>query len=134
MERSAHEIIRELELRVARLESETTTNATSKIRSAWSKLEPKIHKHYLVAKENAKKVSREIDLGSPRLSIADKTVYYKTKEPRELRHPDEYGDYAYEMLDSKEYKNYKKSQNEIADLIESFCQKFGLDFVWAGSW
>ena len=134
MERSAHEIIRELELRVARLESETTTNATSKIRSAWSKLEPKIHKHYLVAKENAKKVSREIDLGSPRLSIADKTVYYKTKEPRELRHPDEYGDYAYEMLDSKEYAKYEKSQAEIADLIESFCQKFGLDFVWAGSW
>ena len=105
-----------------------------KIRAAWSKLEPKIEKQYAIAKENAKKVSGWIELRSPRLSIADKTVYYKTDEPRELRHPDEYGDSADRMMSTKEYTKYENAQAKISDLIEPFCKKFGLEFVWAASW
>ena len=108
--------------------------ANDKIRAAWKKLEPKIDKQYAIAKENAKKVSGWIELRSPRLSIADKTVYYKTDEPRELRHPDEYGDSADRMLGMKEYDKYEKAQAKISDLIEPFCKKFGLEFVWAASW
>tara|TARA_B100001057_G_scaffold337901_1_gene338675 strand:- start:1017 stop:1883 length:867 start_codon:yes stop_codon:yes gene_type:complete len=105
-----------------------------KIRAAWSKVEPKVEKQYAIAKENARKVSRWIELRSPRLSVADKAVYYKTDEPRELRHPDEYGDSADRMLNSKEYTKYENAQAKISDLIEPFCKKFGLEFVWAASW
>jgi hypothetical protein len=108
--------------------------AQDKIRAAWNKLEPKIDKQYAIAKENAKKVSRWIELRSPRLNVGDKAVYYKTDEPRELRHPDEYGDSADRMLGMKEYDKYEKAQAKISDLIEPFCKKFGLEFVWAASW
>ena len=105
-----------------------------KIRAAWNKLEPKVEKQYAIAKENARKVSRWIELRSPRLNVGDKAVYYKTDEPRELRHPDEYGDSADRMLNMKEYDKYEKAQAKISDLIEPFCKKFGLEFVWAASW
>ena len=105
-----------------------------KIRADWNKLEPKIDKQYAIAKENAKKVSGWIELRSPRLSIADKAVYYKTDEPRELRHPDEYGDSADRMMSSKEYTKYENAQAKISDLIEPFCKKHGFEFVWAASW
>lgn len=108
--------------------------AQDKIRAEWAKLEPKIDKQYAIAKENAKKVSGWIELRSPRLSIADKAVYYKTDEPRELRHPDEYGDSADRMLNSKEYIKYENAQAKISDLIEPFCKKHGYEFVWAASW
>ena len=108
--------------------------AQDKIRAEWAKLEPKIDKQYAIAKENAKKVSGWIELRSPRLSIADKAVYYKTDEPRELRHPDEYGDSADRMMSSKEYTKYENAQAKISDLIEPFCKKHGFEFVWAASW
>ena len=108
--------------------------ANAKISKAWSKLEPKIEKQYAIAKENAKKVSGWIQLRAPRLKTADKKVYYKTDEPRELRHPDEYGDSADAMLNSKEYIKYEKAQAKISDLIEDFCSKHGFEFVWAASW
>jgi hypothetical protein len=108
--------------------------AQDKIRKEWAKLEPKIDKQYAIAKENARKVSRWIELRSPRLSIADKAVYYKTDEPRELRHPDEYGDSADSMMSSKEYTKYENAQAKISDLIEPFCKKHGFEFVWAASW
>lgn len=108
--------------------------AQDTIRAAWNKLEPKIDKQYAIAKENAKKVSGWIELRSPRLNIGDKAVYYKTDEPRELRHPDEYGDSADRMMSSKEYTKYENAQAKISDLIEPFCKKFGLEFVWAASW
>ena len=106
--------------------------AQDKIRKEWAKLEPKIDKQYAIAKENAKKVSRWIELRSPRLSIADKAVYYKTDEPREFRHPDEYGEVP--ELDTKEYTKYENAQAKISDLIEPFCKKHGYEFVWAASW
>jgi hypothetical protein len=105
-----------------------------KIRKEWAKLEPKIEKQYAIAKENAKKVSGWIELRSPRLSMGDKAVYYKTDEPRELRHPDEYGDSADRMMSSKEYTKYENAQAKISDLIEPFCNKHGFEFVWAASW
>jgi hypothetical protein len=106
----------------------------AKILADWNKLEDKIFKQYTVAKENARKVHRHIELRQPRLKVADKKVYYKTDEPRELRHPDEYGDYADEMLNSKEYAKYENAQAKISDIIEKFCAKHGFEFVWAASW
>jgi hypothetical protein len=38
------------------------------------------------------------------------------------------------MLGMKEYDKYEKAQAKISDLIEPFCKKFGLEFVWAASW
>jgi hypothetical protein len=106
----------------------------AKILADWNKLEDKIFKQYTVAKENARKVHRHIELRQPRLKVADKKVYYKTDEPRELRHPDEYGDYADEMLNSKEYAKYENAQAKISDIIEKFCAKHGFEFVWAANW
>ena len=109
-------------------------NAEDKIRKEWAKLEPKIDKQYAIAKENAKKVSSWIELRAPRLDMGKKAVFYKTDEPRELRHPDEYGDSADRMMSSKEYTKYEAAQAKISDLIEPFCKKHGFEFVWAASW
>ena len=46
-----------------------------KIRKEWAKLEPKIDKQYAIAKENARKVSRWIELRAPRLNMGDQAVY-----------------------------------------------------------
>lgn len=108
--------------------------AQDKIKAEWAKLEPKIDKQYAIAKENAKKVSRWIELRAPRLDMGKKAVFYKTDEPRELRHPDEYGDSADRMMSSKEYTKYENAQAKISDLIEPFCKKHGFEFVWAASW
>ena len=70
----------------------------------------------------------------PYIRSAEKKIYYKTDEPRELRHPDEYGDSADKMLGMKEYDKYEKAQAKISDLIEAFCKKHGYRFVWAASW
>ena len=70
----------------------------------------------------------------PYIRTSEKTVYYKTDEPRELRHPDEYGSSAYSKLDSKEYQKYEEAQAKISDMIEKFCAKHGFNFTWAASW
>ena len=108
--------------------------ARVKIVAAWKKLEPKIEKQYAIAKENSRKAHRDIIIRMPYIRSAEKRVYYKTDEPRELRHPDEYGDYAEKVLSSKEYTKYENAQAKISDLIEPFCKKFGLEFVWAAGW
>ena len=112
--------------------------AAEKIRkkavSAWEKIEPKIEKQYDIAKENSRKAHREISIRMPYLRSAEKRVYYKTDEPRELRHPDEYGDGADAALSSKEYTKYENAQAKISDIIEAFCKKHGYEFVWAASW
>ena len=108
--------------------------ARVKIVAAWKKLEPKIEKQYDIAKENSRKAHRDIIIRMPYIRSAEKRVYYKTDEPRELRHPDEYGDYAEKVLSSKEYTKYENAQAKISDLIEPFCKKFGLEFVWAADW
>jgi hypothetical protein len=108
--------------------------ARKKVVAAWNKLEPKVEKQYDIAKENASKVSYYIKLRMPYIRSAEKKIYYKTDEPRELRHPDEYGDSADKMLGMKEYDKYEKAQAKISDLIEAFCKKHGYRFVWAASW
>lgn len=106
----------------------------AKILDQWNKLKPKIEKQYDIAKENARKVDRYIELRMPYIRTSEKTVYYKTDEPRELRHPDEYGSSAYSKLDSKEYQKYEEAQAKISDMIEKFCAKHGFNFTWAASW
>ena len=108
--------------------------ARVKVVAAWKKLEPKIEKQYDIAKENSRKAHREIIIRMPYIRSAEKRVYYKTDEPRELRHPDEYGDYAEKVLSSKEYTKYENAQAKISDLIEPFCKKHGYEFVWAADW
>jgi hypothetical protein len=108
--------------------------ARKKVVTAWRKLEPKVEKQYDIAKENSRKAHREINIRMPYIRSAEKRVYYKTDEPRELRHPDEYGDYADKILSSKEYTKYENAQAKISDIIEPFCKKFGYEFVWAASW
>ena len=100
--------------------------------AAWRKIEPKVEKQYDIAKENASKVSYYIKLRMPYIRSAEKKIYYKTDEPREFRHPDEYGEVP--ELDTKEYAKYEKAQAKISDLIEAFCKKHGYEFVWAASW
>ena len=108
--------------------------ARVKVVAAWKKLEPKIEKQYDIAKENSRKAHRDIIIRMPYIRSAEKRVYYKTDEPRELRHPDEYGDYADKVLSSKEYTKYENAQAKISDMIEAFCKKHGYEFVWAASW
>ena len=106
-----------------------------KILSEWNALkDKKILKQYEIAKENARKAHRDISLREPYIETSTKTVYYKTDEPRELRHPDEYGERADKIMSSKEYGNYEKAQTNISDLIYAFCKKHGFEFVWAASW
>ena len=108
--------------------------ARKKVVAAWNKLEPKVEKQYDIAKEAARNAHRGISIRMPYIRSAEKRVYYKTDEPRELRHPDEYGDRAYDILDGKDYIKYEKAQAKISDLIEPFCKKHGYEFVWAASW
>ena len=112
--------------------------AAEKIRSKavadFRKIEPKFMKQYNVAKEAARSAHRDIQIRAPYIRSAEKRVYYKTDEPRELRHPDEYGDYADKILSSKEYAKYEKAQAKISDIIEAFCKKYGYEFVWAADW
>ena len=112
--------------------------AAEKIRvkavAAWRKIEPKVEKQYDIAKEAARNAHRGITIRMPYLRSAEKRVYYKTDEPRELRHPDEYGERAYDVLDGKDYTKYENAQSKISDLIEAFCKKHGYEFVWAASW
>ena len=112
--------------------------AAEKIRvkavAAWRKIEPKVEKQYDIAKEAARNAHRHITIRMPYLRSAEKRVYYKTDEPRELRHPDEYGDRAYDIIDGKDYAKYEAAQAKISDLIEPFCNKHGFEFVWAASW
>ena len=112
--------------------------AAEKIRvkavAAWRKIEPKVEKQYDIAKEAARNAHRHITIRMPYLRSAEKRVYYKTDEPRELRHPDEYGDRAYDIIDGKDYAKYEAAQAKISDLIEALCKKHGYEFVWAASW
>jgi len=108
--------------------------ARKKVVAAWRNIEPKVEKQYDIAKENSRKAHREINIRMPYIRSAEKKVYYKTDEPRELRHPDEYGDYADKILSSKEYTKYENAQAKISDMIEDFCKKHGYRFVWAASW
>ena len=108
--------------------------ARMKVVTAWRKIEPKVEKQYDIAKEAARNAHREISIRMPYIRSAEKKVYYKTDEPRELRHPDEYGDYADKILSSKEYTKYENAQAKISDMIEDFCKKHGYRFVWAASW
>ena len=112
--------------------------AAEKIRvkavTAWRKIEPKVEKQYDIAKEAARNAHRGISIRMPYIRSAEKRVYYKTDEPRELRHPDEYGDSAYDVLDGKDYTKYENAQSKISDIIEAFCKKHGYEFVWAASW
>lgn len=112
--------------------------ANEKIRvkavAAWRKIEPKVEKQYDIAKEAARNAHRGISIRMPYIRSAEKRIYYKTDEPRELRHPDEYGDSAYSVLDGKDYTKYENAQAKISDIIEAFCKKQGYEFVWAASW
>lgn len=104
----------------------------AKLRQAWNKIEPKVEKEYYAAKETARKVNRWISMRMPRFNEDKKTVYFKHDEPRELRHPDEYGEVP--ELETKEYDKYEKHIAKMTDMIEKFCNKFGVEFVWAASW
>lgn len=108
--------------------------AREKVVAAWRKIEPKVEKQYDIAKENSRKAHRDIIIRMPYIRSAEKRVYYKTDEPRELRHPDEYGERADKILNSKEYTKYENAQAKISDLIEPFCKKHGYEFVWAADW
>ena len=105
-----------------------------KILAEWTRLKPRIEKQYDIAKASARKAHRRIELRMPYIRTAEKKVYYKTDEPRELRHPDEYGESAYNIIDGKDYAKYEAAQAKVSDMIEKFCKKHNFEFVWAASW
>lgn len=112
-----------------------TFKANDKILTEWKRLkETKIAKQYDIASNNARKVSRYIKLKMPYIKTSQKTVYYMTDEPREFRHPDEYGSSAYDKMDSKEYIKYEEAQGKISDMIEAFCKKHNFKFTWAANY
>ena len=104
----------------------------AKLRQAWKKIEPKVEKEYYAAKENARKVSRWIEMRMPRFDADKKTVYFKHDEPREFRHPDEYGEVP--EMETKEYAKYEKHIANVSNILDKFCAKFGVELVWAASW
>ena len=108
--------------------------ANDKILAEWTRLKPRIEKQYDTAKESGRKAHRRIELRMPYIRTAEKKVYYKTDEPRELRHPDEYGESAYNIIDGKDYAKYEAAQAKVSDMIENFCKKHKFEFVWAASW
>jgi len=104
----------------------------AKIKGDWDKLFPRIEKEYSTAKQLGRKVNRYIEMRMPRLDANAKAVYFKHSEPRELRHPEEYGEVP--ELETKEYAKYEKHISKMTELIETFTKKYGFDFVWAASW
>ena len=111
-----------------------TMKVNDKILAEWTRLKPRIEKQYDIAKESGRKAHRRIELRMPYIRTAEKKVYYKTDEPRELRHPDEYGESAYNIIDGKDYAKYEAAQAKVSDMIEKFCKKHNFEFVWAASW
>ena len=108
--------------------------ANDKILAEWTRLKPRIEKQYDIAKASGRKAHRRIELRMPYIRTAEKKVYYKTDEPRELRHPDEYGESAYNIIDGRDYAKYEAAQAKVSDMIEKFCKKHNFEFVWAASW
>ena len=108
--------------------------AGDKILAEWTKLKPRIEKQYDIAKASGRKAHRRIEIRMPYIRTAEKKVYYKTDEPRELRHPDEYGQSAYDIIDGRDYAKYEAAQAKVSDMIEKFCKKHNFEFVWAASW
>ena len=105
-----------------------------KILAEWTRLKPRIEKQYDIAKASGRKAHRRIEIRMPYIRTAEKKVYYKTDEPRELRHPDEYGQSAYDIIDGRDYAKYEAAQAKVSDMIEKFCKKHNFRFVWAASW
>jgi len=108
--------------------------AKAKVRSEWSKVEDKLDKVYYEAKDLARKVSRDITMRIPTLKDNNTVVFFKHSEPRELRHPDEYGERAEKMMSSKEYDKYERTIGKVVDIAQKFADKHKLEFVWGANY
>lgn len=99
------------------------------IESSFKTLEAKIEKDYYAMKDVARKL--HIETRMPRLDMKNKEVRMKIDEPREYRHPDEYGSDA---TTSKEYIKFEKLQDKIITELEKFTKKYGLELSVAADW
>ena len=72
-----------------------------------------------------------IDTRQPTLVMKHGEVRMKIDEPRQYRHPDEYGSDA---TMSKEYTKFEKLQSKIIDALQKFTDKHGLELSVAADW
>lgn len=106
-----------------------------KIKQEWNrKIEPKLDKVYYEAKNFAQKVDRNIIMRLPQLKMSERVVFFKHDEPRELRHPDEYGESAEIKMSSKNYAKYEKAISKVEEICNKFTKKHKLEFIWAASY
>ena len=108
--------------------------AGQKLKAEWRKAFTKIDKIYYEAKDAARVVSREIAMRAPDLRDNNSVIFFKHDEPRELRHPDEYGDRADMMMSTKAYDKYEKAISKVSDLCQKFADKHKIKFIWAASY
>ena len=106
----------------------------NKIWNDWNKMKPKLEKLYYSTKELARKVNSEIEMSFPKLSVKDREVGFRHDEPRELRHPDEYGEYVEKMMSTKQYYKYQENIAKIDTMLEKFAKKHNLEYIHATSW
>lgn len=103
--------------------------ATAKIEADFSKLKEKLSKDYYAMKDIARKLG--IDTREPHLVMKHKELRMKIDEPRQYRHPDEYGSDA---TASKEYSQFERLQSKLIDKLGAFARKNGLELSVAADW
>jgi len=108
--------------------------AGQKLRTEWRKASTKIDKIYNEAKDAAEIVSFEISMRSPDLRDNNSVIFFKHDEPRELRHPEEYGERAEAMMSTKAYSKYENAISKVSDLCQKFADKHKIEFIWAASY
>lgn len=82
---------------------------------------------YTRAKEYGRKFG--IEMRRPKVNHDEKEIHLYNNSPRELRHPDEYGERAYKMLDSKDYNRYEVAFSKCMQYLEDIAKKMGYNFV-----
>jgi hypothetical protein len=99
------------------------------IEKQFNTLSDKVSKDYYAMKDVARKLG--IDTRQPTLVMKHGEVRMKIDEPRQYRHPDEYGSDA---TMSKEYTKFEKLQSKIIDALQKFADKHGLELSVAADW
>lgn len=110
-------------------EAKKIAKKRARIESQFKTLSDKVSKDYYAMKDIARKLG--IDTRQPQLVMKHNELRMKIDEPRQYRHPDEYGTDA---TMSKEYTKFERLQSKIIDKLQKFADKHGIELTVAASW
>lgn len=99
----------------------------------WKKIKARVEPRLSKFRNVTRKLG--IKTRDPIMQRANKEIFWQIEEPREYRHPDEYGDDGYgdSPLQSKDYQMFQKLEDQLSTVYEKFAKKIGYKLVIAGS-